>query len=310
MRADGKVVKNVDPMYTLATYFMRERYDAQNMIKVTVPYEPIHDYVIEARKNGHRISHMSVVLAAFIRTISEFPALNRFVVNSRIYARNELSAGMVVLRPGDADPSMSKMYFDLYDTVFTVNDKVEKYIDDNNKSSSKNSSDELFAKLLRFPMLVRMIMAIYRFGDKHGLLPKSLLDASPFHNSFVITNLASIRTNYIYHHVYGFGTTSIILSIGTNIDTPKMRNGEIVLEKEMPFGIVMDERIANGSYYANAFSRMHRYLRNPELLELPPESVNVDYEFEGLSERFKKEPKKSKKEKKKKAEKPEAVAGE
>lgn len=115
MRADGKVVKNVDPMYTLATYFMRERYDAQNMIKVTVPYEPIHDYVIEARKNGHRISHMSVVLAAFIRTISEFPALNRFVVNSRIYARNELSAGMVVLRPGDADPSMSKMYFDLYD---------------------------------------------------------------------------------------------------------------------------------------------------------------------------------------------------
>ena len=78
MRADGKRVKNVDPMYTLAPYFMRHRYDAQNMIKVTVPYEPIHDYVIEARKNGHRISHMSVVLAAFIRTISEFPRAEPF----------------------------------------------------------------------------------------------------------------------------------------------------------------------------------------------------------------------------------------
>ena len=301
MRPDGKRVKDLPPIVAAIPYIMPKRYDAQNMIKVTVPYEPIHDYVLDARSRGYKISHMAVVLAAFIRTISEFPALNRFVVNSKIYARNELSAGMVVLRPGDADPSMSKMYFDLYDTIFTVNEKVAKYIEDNNKSSSRNSSDELFAKLLRFPLLVRMIMAIYRFGDKHGLLPKSLLDSSPFHNSFVITNLASIRTNYIYHHVYGFGTTSIILSIGTNIDTPKMKNGEIVLEKEMPFGIVMDERIANGSYYANAFAKMQRYLKNPALLETPPETVNVDYEFEGLSEKFKKE-KKKKKDKKKKTE--------
>ena len=50
MRADGKIVKNVDPMYTLAPYFMRHRYDAQNMITVNVPYDNIHDYDIDARK--------------------------------------------------------------------------------------------------------------------------------------------------------------------------------------------------------------------------------------------------------------------
>lgn len=37
-------------MYTLAPYFMRHRYDAQNMITVNVPYDNIHDYVIDARK--------------------------------------------------------------------------------------------------------------------------------------------------------------------------------------------------------------------------------------------------------------------
>lgn len=54
MRADGKIVKNVDPMYKLAPYFMRNRSDAQNMIKVSVPYEDIHKYVMETRKNGQK----------------------------------------------------------------------------------------------------------------------------------------------------------------------------------------------------------------------------------------------------------------
>ena len=60
MRADGKRVRNVDPMYTLAPYFMRNRSDAQNAITVTVPYENVHDYVLECRKNGFRTSHLAV----------------------------------------------------------------------------------------------------------------------------------------------------------------------------------------------------------------------------------------------------------
>lgn len=125
MRADGKRVKNVDPMYTLAPYFMRTRSDAQNAITVTVPYENVHSYVIDARKKGFRVSHLTVVMAALVRTFSQFPQLNRFVVNSKIYAHNELKIAMVVLRPSDNNPSMSKMKFDLYDTIYDVNDKIE-----------------------------------------------------------------------------------------------------------------------------------------------------------------------------------------
>ena len=32
-------------------------------------------------------------------------------------------------------------------------------------------------------------------------------------------------------------------------------------------GVVMDERICSGTYFANAFSRIKRYLNNPALLE-------------------------------------------
>ena len=286
MRADGKRVKNVDPMYSLAPYFMRDRNDAQNMITVNVPYAPIHEYVLRARKAGHRMSHLAVVIAAYIRVAAKYPQLNRFVVNSRIYARNELTVGMVVLRPGASDPTMSKMKFDLADTVFTVNDRVNEYVEANDKAESRNSSDRIFRVLLSLSVLVRFGMAVLRLADRHGLLPKKIIDASPFHNSMTITNLASIRTNHIYHHVYNFGTTSMLVAMGNCVHTPKIERGELVVEKDLPLGVVMDERIATGSYYAKAFSELAACLKNPELLEKEPEEINADYEFETLSARF------------------------
>ncbi len=298
MRADGKRVKNVDPMYTLAPYFMRNRSDAQNAITVTVPYENVHAYVLDARKRGYKFSHLTVVLSALVRTVSEFPELNRFVVNSKIYAHNELKIAMVVLRPSDNNPSMSKMKFDLYDTIFDVNDKVEAFINENNKSTSNTKVDKLFRVLVSCGPLMRFVLGTLRGLDKIGWLPKAITDLSPFHGSLVFTNLASIRTNHIYHHVYDFGTMGMVIAMGNNIDAPKMKKGEMILEKQIPFGIVMDERLADGHRYAQAFASIEKYLKNPTLLETPPESVNVDYEFEGLSERFKSEKTKQKEAKK------------
>ena len=240
-------------------------------------------------------------MAALVRTVSEFPELNRFVVNSKIYAHNELKIGMVVLRPSDNNPSMSKMKFDLYDTVFDVNDKVEAFIAENNKSTSNTKADKFFRALVGCGPLMRILCGTFRGLDQIGWLPKAIIDVSPFHSSLVFTNLASIRTNHIYHHVYDFGTTGMIIAMGNNIDATKKKKGALVLEKQIPLGIVMDERLCDGHRYAQAFASIEKYLKDPTLLETPPESVKVDYEFEGLSERFKSE--KTKKKEVKKAEK-------
>ncbi len=205
---------------------------------------------------------------------------------------------MVVLRPSDNNPSMSKMKFQLYDTIYDVNDKIEAFIAENNKSSSSTNTDKLFGVLLNCGPLMRFILWFLRLLDRHGWLPKFVTDNSPFHGSAVYTNLASIRTNHIYHHVYDFGTMGMVIAMGNNIETPKTKAGNIVMEKEIPFGIVMDERIADGHYYATAFAAMEKYLRDPSVLEQPPETVNVDFEFETLSERFKTEKTKQKEAKK------------
>lgn len=277
MRADGKRIKNADPMYTVAAYIMDKRVDSMNMITIDIPVDPIKEYLNEKRKQGINLSHMGVVLAAYLRTMKEFPELNRFVVNKKIYQRNEIAVGMVVLKAGQVDHgTMSKMYFNENNTIFEVNDIIDKYVTENREAPDNNSTEKLIKVLLSLPGILPVGVAIFKWLDKHGLLPKSIIDASPFHMSLGITNLASIRTNHIYHHCYEFGTTSVFMAMGNTREVPKCKGDEVVFEKCMPIGVTMDERIASGSYFALAFRRMRHYLRNPQLLELPPQDTNVE----------------------------------
>ena len=287
-RADGKRVKNAEPMYQLISYIMNKRVDSMNMVTVDLPLEPMTAYIHKKRKeSGEVYSYMGILVAAYLRTAAEYPALNRFVVNKKVYARNEFCIGLVVLKSDAEGGTMSKIYLDYKDTISDVQRKIDEYIEANRTSEKDNATEKIMRPLLKIPGLANFAVGSFRLMDKYGLLPKKVIDASPFHESLLLSNLASIRTNHIYHHVYEFGTTSISITMGNPRVVPKLRRDEVVFERTLPLGVVMDERIASGHYYALAFARMQEYLKNPTLLETPPEKVNVDYEFETLSERFK-----------------------
>lgn len=277
MRADGKRLKNTDPMYTIAPHIMSKRMDSMNMTTIDIPYEPIKEYINKKRKENIHISHMALILAAYVRTMAEFPELNRFIVNKRIYARNEIAVGMVVLQSLEShEGTMSKMYFEITDTVFDINNKINSYVNENRESPENNGTEKIMKILLSVPGLVNVGVVAFKILDKFGLLPKAIIDMSPFHMSLGITNLASIRTNHIYHHCYEFGTTSIFMAMGNLREIPKRKGDEITLVKTMPIGVTMDERICSGSYFASAFRVMKKYLANPELLESPPEKIVQD----------------------------------
>ncbi len=278
MRADGKKVKNADPMYKVAAHIMSKRSDSMNMITLDIPVDPISEYLNQKRKEGKRYSHLSVYITALIHTFAQYPALNRFVVNKTIYARNELAIGMVVLKGGSIDShgTMNKMIFDPKSTIDDTENTIRAYIEENRKAENSNGTDKMIKFLTSVPGLMRFGVCMFKVLDKYGLLPKAILDVSPFHISAVITNLASIRTNHIYHHIYDFGTTSIALAMGNMREIPKRKKDEIIFERCMPIGMVMDERIASGSYYALAFRKFRNLLENPHLLETPPEIVKED----------------------------------
>lgn len=262
-------------MYYVVPQFMTERHDAMNMTTVDIPIEPLRKYMNAKRKEGHHISHMALIMTAYAHLVGEYPSLNRFIANRRAYQHNDLTISLVVLRPGNTgnDDTMAKLYFEPEDTIFDVQRKLDEYIEVNSaatEDSGGNSLDKIMNILCNMGGLLDFVGWILRFMDRHGLLPKALVKVSPFHASALVTNLASIRTNHIYHHVYDFGTTSISMAMGNMRDVPKRgRDGQIELVRCMPIGIVMDERIASGHYFALAFARMKEMLNNPELLEQP-----------------------------------------
>lgn len=277
MRADGKRLRNTDPMYTVAAYIMRTRTDSMNMITLDIPITPMQNYIHQRRKEGTSISHMALLVAAYLRTVAEFPLLNRFIVNSKPYARNEFSIAMVVLKNDkDHDGTMTKMYFDPRYTIDEVQQTITAFVEANRNTPENNSTEKLIKFLLSIPGLLPVGVGLFKWMDKHGLLPRAIIDASPFHNSLVISNLASIRTNHIYHHCYEFGTTSVFITMGNQREVAKRKGNEIVFERCIPLGVVMDERICSGSYFASAFRTFQKYLKDPSLLETPLEAFEED----------------------------------
>ncbi len=276
MRKDGRLIKTIDPMYKLISHIMPDRNDSMNMIELTVVQDPIRKYIRKKKDEGYTFSHLAVVIAAFIRTVAEYPFLNRFVVNKRLYARNEIAIGMVVLKPGETEGTMNKMYFKPDMTIYQIQEVLDEYINTNRGQGMTNSTDKIMNTMLSIPGLARVGVNFIKWMDKHSLLPKSIIDASPFHCTMTITNLASIGTNYIFHHVYNFGTTSMVMAMGNTREDPVKRHGEIVFEKVIPIGLVMDERIGEGVQFAIACKKLQSILQDPSVLEQPPAEVKED----------------------------------
>ncbi len=277
-RSDGKLLKNLDVEYKVAAHIMSRRSDAMNMIHLDIPIEPMRRYLNQKRKEGKRYNHLTLVIAAMVRAMSQYPALNRFVVNKNIYARRELAVGMVVLKGGRIDSvgTTSKMKFDPANTIDEVHEIIDRYVETNRAEGEVNATDKLANTLCSIPGLLRVTVSLVKWLDKHSLCPKAVIEASPFHCSVMLTNLASIKTNYIYHHVYDFGTVSMALAMGQLHDVAVVKKGEMIMQRCMPLGLVMDERIASGAYFAMAFRYFAKLLEDPSQLETPPETVKTE----------------------------------
>lgn len=267
MRPDGIRVRDMDPMYYLIPYFLKKKYDAMNMVTLDIPVEPLHLYMNAKRREGRTVSHLALILTAYLRTVEKFPAINRFIVNKKIYQHKEITVSMVVLRPESNDDTMSKIYLEAADSVFDVQKKIEDYIGQNRKMTETNLLDKAMKIICNLSLLMSFAIGLVKLLDRFGLLPNFLIKISPFHASLLISNLASIRTNHIYHHIYDFGTTSVAITMGNTREVPRRTRGDIVHDKCLPLGVVMDERICSGHYFAQAFTYLRELLKNPEQLE-------------------------------------------
>lgn len=269
MRADGTLMKGLTPIMLAIPYLMPKRYDAQNLATDYLDEERMKSYIRQQRKQGRKVTHMSLLVAAYFKAYRENPKINCFIMNHRIYMRNHFCFSFVILKKradGTPDETTLKVFVEKEDTIFTLTERIEQTIQKNQETTHDNGTDKFASYVFAVPGLARLVFWLVYRMDLHGLLPRKIIDLSPFHTSLFITNLASINTSYIYHHCYEIGTTSVFICMGKPV--PDYVNGEH-RKKIMPLGVVMDERICTGAEYSSFAVAFHRYLQHPELLETP-----------------------------------------
>lgn len=269
MRPDGTRVRDLTAIMQALPYVMPKRYDAQNWAEENLDEDAIRDYIRAKRREGRTVTHMSLLVSAYYRAVLKNPKINYFVMNRRIYKRNHFCFSFVILKTradGTPDETVLKIFLEPEDDVFSITEKIRAAIDRNAQREHNNATDHFVNAAFSVPGLAWLIFRGAYLMDRLGILPRKIIDLSPFHTSLFITNLASIKTSYIHHHCYEFGTTSVFVCMGKPV--PDYMSGNLN-KKIMPLGVVMDERICTGYEYAAFCNDFRKFLRKPEELEVP-----------------------------------------
>jgi len=245
---------------------MNRRYDATNFGKMDFDLENLQTMLRKLRVAGHKVGLMDAVITAYAMLLREMPQLNRFIANKKLYQRNHICVSFAMLRKRsgtDVDETAVKVYIEPEDDLLAISAKIRETIQENEQPQNRNAVDKLLDTLMSAPLLPGFAVAVFKFLDKCGILPKKVINISPFHTSLFVSNLGSLQMNYVYHHLFEFGTTSLFITIGMPRRIPG-RNGQ--MKRMMTLGVSMDERICTGAIWAKALYEFRRTLENPERL--------------------------------------------
>ena len=280
-RKEGRLLRTLEPFYKFIPYIMCKKNDATNYFADSFEITDVDRYLREKRSEGYKgIGILHLFIASYVRAIAHCPRLNRFVAGQKIYARNNIEIVLTVKRALsiDAPETTIKVVFEPTDTVFDVYRKLNEKIDEIKANDGENNTEQVARALCRIPgIFIKLTVGILSLLDYFGLLPMSLLDASPFHGSMIITDLGSLGIPPIYHHLYNFGNLPVFISFGAKRRAVELdKTGAVVERKYLDYKVVMDERITDGMYYAYAFKYIKYYMRNPAALEQPPKEVVED----------------------------------
>lgn len=280
-RKEGRLLRSLPAFAKFVPFIMPTRNDACNQYEESFEVSDVDRRLRKLRVDGYKgIGILHFIIAAYIRGVSMLPGMNRFIVGRRIYARDNIEVVMTVKRSLaiDATETTIKVVFEPTDTIFDVYRKLSEKIDEIKTVEGNNNTEDVAEAMCKAPrFLLRFALTILRIMDYFGWLPQSLLDASPFHGSMIITDLGSLRIGPIYHHIYNFGTLPVFISFGAKRHAYELdRHGNMVDRKYVDCKFVMDERTVDGHYYAQ-FLQAFRYIcQHPEIVETPPSKVVED----------------------------------
>ena len=278
-RPDGRRLKNQDPIVQITPYLMPMRCDAQVFLEHKADYEKLSRYIVKKAQEGEKITFMQILVAAYVRAISNNPEVNRFIFNKQYYVRNNCSVSYTVLKDPqntDSNETTVRIEFDLTDTVFDVRDRMNDAVEKSRKTEDGDFVIKLARALLAVPGLATLVTGLVKLLDRYGIAPSVLMKELPFYSGMYITNNGSIGLHHPFHHIYNFGDVSLFIGMGSILKEATVEDGKARMKRWLPLGMTADERVCSGAHYAAFFFDVMKYLEHPEELENPPEHVRFE----------------------------------
>ncbi len=282
-RYDGYRVRSLSPVAYIIPFIMKTRNDASNLFSSCVELGRIENYIKKKRKEDglSGFGFLHVIIAAYVRLISQKPAMNRFIGGQRIFQHGEdITVSMVVKKSMElnAQESAIKVIFKPDDTADDVYRKIEEAVEIARQEGDSNITDKVARVINYIPaLLLRFVVAVLNLMDYFGFMPKIINRASPFHCSMFISNLGSLGIPPIYHHLYNFGNCPVFFTFGAKrTQLEVQRDGSVEKHKYIDYTVVCDERITDGHYYATSFKQLDWYFRHPDCLDNKPEEIIED----------------------------------
>jgi len=269
-RKDGTLLRDLDSMHYIMPLMYPNRCDNEAFMHLRVDLTKAEEYLAKKNVEGipYKYNLFQLVVTAVLKTITLRPYLNRFIANGNMYQRNELTAAFTVKKifSDKGGEALARINAKDTDTLDTIHDEIYRQVSFC-RSDSKDASTASMDIIQKIPGK-HLIGAAARFLDRHGWMPSEIIATDPYYCSAVLTNLGSLKLDAGYHHMTNWGTNSFFCAIGLMKKRPFYDDeGNVTMRMSVDLGLTIDERIADGYYYAKSLRLLKTLLEDPELLE-------------------------------------------
>lgn len=268
-KRDGRVVKQ-HALNAMMPYLMRGRTESLVYFETALDVEELLRYIDAQREAGVDVKFFQMFVAAVVKLFKERPYLNRFVSGRRVYQRNRIKVSFIAKKAASdqGEETNVALSFDENTRFQDVINRMRRDIK-TAKSDEVKDDDAFIKTMMKLPrFLLRIVFAFLRWMDFYFDQPKALTDIDPLRCSVYIANLGSIGIEAPYHHLYEWGNCSVFIAIGKIRYMPvALEDGTLTARKMVEVKVTIDERIADGFYFARSLELMEGYLKNPESIE-------------------------------------------
>ena len=272
-RRDGKRVRWPDGYHSILPYIMPKRTEAEVSMTEQFDVTDLVKYMAERNeKEGTNLKIFHAICTAIARTIYHRPKLNYFISGRTYYERPDITLSFVVKQKFEDEAEETLMFLKVDpDMNF---DSISKLIIGDVSKVRKEKTNDLDKLMDFFGSLPRPFLEAFfgtlRVLEYHGIMPKSLTAGDPNYSSVLLSNLGSIRSDSCYHHLSNYGTCSVMITIGVLHKEQKlMEDGTWQPRDVINCTFTIDERLADGFYYAKSLRIAKYMLEHPEVMNEP-----------------------------------------